>query len=184
LIIESDAAGLQVDTIRMASDKTYNPDMVSQRTGPDTPAEAVAEIAVRAWQRLADRLTVVIGERGFRVLYGRSVHLIRADFPWLAPPSPQSDAPEPLFAGLRQSLEVKQPALAADAQRALLRTFTGLLGSLIGEVLTARLVREALPDGGPDGLADVVLEVTRISVQEAPSGGSADERSQESSNDR
>jgi hypothetical protein len=158
--------------------------MVSQRTGSDKPAEAIAEIAVCAWQGLADRLAAVIGERGFRALYARSVHLTQAEFPWLSPPSPQSDAPEPLFAGLKQSLEREQPALAADAQRALLRTFTGLLGSLIGEVLTARLVREALPDGGTDGLADVVLEVAHISVQGEPHGGSTDGRSQESGNDR
>jgi hypothetical protein len=158
--------------------------MVSQRTGPDKPAEAIAEIAVRAWQGLADRLAAVIGERGFRVLYARSVHLTQAQFPWLLPPSPQSDSPEPLIAGLRQSLELQQPALAADANRALLRTFTGLLGSLVGEVLTARLVREALPDGAPGGLADVVLEVTRTSVREAPPGDSTDARPQESSNDR
>lgn len=160
LIMESDPAALPVDINRTASDNTYNGNMVPQRTGSDKPAEAVAEIAVGAWQGLADRLAAVIGERGFRVLYARSVHLTQAEIPWLSPPSPQSDAPEPLFAGLKQSLELQQPALAADAQRALLRTFTGLLGSLIGEVLTARLVREALADGGTDG------------------------RSQESSNDR
>ena len=125
---------------------------------PETEASEVAERAVRAWERLATRLAPIIGERGFRVLYERSVHLTQSAFPWLAPPDePQQDS---FLAILRQSLERQHPTLAADAHRALLLTFTGLLNSLIGEVLTTRLMQAEPLDRG------------------------AAERAQESSNDR
>ncbi|MGZ8230884.1 MAG: hypothetical protein ACXWUS_14700 [Burkholderiales bacterium] len=116
-------------------------------------------MAIRAWQGLAERLTPIIGERGFRVLYARSLHLTQPAFPCLLSAKTQSVAPEPFFTPLRQSLEL-HPALAADANRALLLTFTGLLDSLIGDELTARLIHDA------------------------PSGRSVEGRSQESSNDR
>ena len=145
-----------VDDERIESD---NAGMPTQGAGPERRAEGSAEMAVRAWQRLAERLTPIIGERGFRVLYARSLLLTQAAFPFLLPPSPQSDAQESFFASLKQSLE-RHPALAADADRTLLLTFTGLLNSLIGAGLTARLVHDA------------------------PPGASAEGRSQESSNDR
>jgi hypothetical protein len=145
-----------VDDERIESD---NAGMPTQGAGPVGRVEGSAEMAVRAWRRLAERLTPIIGERGFCVLYARSLILTQADFPFLLLPPPQSDTQEPFFVNLRQSLEL-HPALAADANRALLLTFTGLLDSLIGKVLTARLVKEPPPDG------------------------SAGERSQESSNDR
>ena len=140
------ATGPVDDGRRTAAD---NAGMTSKRAGPAAQAAHAAEQAIRTWQGLAERLTPIIGEQGFRVLYLRSMHLTRADFPSLLLPPPQSDAPEPFFASLRQSLEV-HPALAAQAHSALLVTFTGLLNSLIGEVLTARLVQEAPPDGSTD----------------------------------
>jgi hypothetical protein len=114
--------------------------------GADTEAAEVAAMAVRAWRNLALRLTPIIGVRGFHVLYARSVHLTQSTFPWLASVPAQSDATESHLTGLRQSLEGEHSVLAADAQRALLLTFTGLLNSLIGEVLTARLLEAAAPD--------------------------------------
>ena len=137
-----------IDDNRIDSD---NANMPSQRARPEGQAEEVAETAVRAWQGLADRLSPIIGERGFSALYARSLHLTQDAYPWLSLPPPQSPASEPFFASLRLSLELQDPTVAADAHRALLRTFTGLLNSLIGKVLTARLVQEAPLDGSTDG---------------------------------
>ena len=123
--------------------------MSSQRTGPQPSAEEIAQSAVCAWQALAERLSPIIGERGFQVLLVRSIHLTRSDFPFLLLPPPEHDALASLFASLKQSLE-RHAALAADADRALLLTFTGLLNSLIGEGLTARLV-EGASDASPGG---------------------------------
>jgi len=137
-----------VDNNRIDSD---NANMPSQRARPERQAEEVAELALRDWQGLADRLSPIIGERGFGALYARSLHLTQDAYPWLSLPPPQSPASEPFFATLRRSLELQDPTVAADAHRALLHTFTNLLNSLIGKVLTARLVQEAPPDGSTDG---------------------------------
>lgn len=136
-----------VDDERIDSD---NAGMPTQRAGPEGQAEGPAEVAVRAWQRLAEQLSPLIGERGFRVLYARSIHLTQGAFPCLSVPSSQADMQESFLASLKQSLEC-HPALAEDAHRALLGTFTGLLSALIGEVLTARFVQEAPPGGSTDG---------------------------------
>ncbi|MGZ8267194.1 MAG: hypothetical protein ACXW20_06750 [Burkholderiales bacterium] len=137
-----------VDDNRIDSD---NASMPSQRARPEGQAEEVAELAVCAWQSLADRLSPIIGKRGFRALYARSLHLNQDAYPWLSLPPPQSPASEPFFGSLRRSLGLQDPTVAADAHRALLRTFTGLLNSLIGKVLTARLVQEAPLEGSSDG---------------------------------
>jgi hypothetical protein len=136
-----------LDDRRIGSD---NAGMDTQGAGPEGRAEGSADMAVRAWRRLAERLSPIIGERGFRVLYARSLLLAQPDFPFLLLPPPGSDAQESFFASLKQSLE-GHPALAADADRALLLTFTGLLNSLIGEGLTARLVHDAPPDASAEG---------------------------------
>jgi hypothetical protein len=137
-----------IDDNRIDSD---NANMPSQRASPEGQAEEVAELAVRAWQGLADRLSPIIGERGFRALYARCLHLTQDAYPWLSLSPPQSPALEPFFGSLRRSLELQDPTVAADAHRALLRTFTGLLNSLIGKELTARLVQGAPLDGSTDG---------------------------------
>ena len=104
-----------------------------------TDAKATAEAASRTWHEIALRLTPIIGERGFRVLYARSVHLAQSTFPWLIPPA-ESDQMGSYFTSLCESLERQQPAIAADAQRALLLTFTESLNALIGGALTTRLL--------------------------------------------
>jgi hypothetical protein len=148
---DGDPGRRRVDEDGIDSD---NSNMPSQGTPPDRQTQDVVESAVRAWQGLAERLSPIIGEGGFRALYARSMHLTQAAFPWLSVLSPQSRASEPLFASLRQSLELQNPTLAAEAHRALLLTFTGLLGSLIGGVLAARLVQEAPPDSSTDGASE------------------------------
>ena len=117
--------------------------MPSQLAGPGRSAQEVADSAARAWQGLADRLTPIIGERGFRALYARSLHLIQQDFPWMRVAQPGADASAVVFSRLKDGLQNQHPALAEDAHHVLLTTFTALLNSLIGETLTARLVQES-----------------------------------------
>ena len=145
--MQSRRAGVLVDAMRMPAD---NAGMSSQRADSGKQSDAVPEMAIRAWQGLAERLTPIIGERGFCVLYARSLHLTQPAFPCLVSAKTQFVAAEPFFTPLRQSLEL-HPALAADANRALLLTFTGLLNSLIGKELTARLVHGAPPGRSAEG---------------------------------
>jgi hypothetical protein len=94
-----------------------------------------------AWKQLARQLTELIGDAGFCALYGRSVKLTAPEFPCLAMPT------EPRVAGmlrtLLENLGSVDTALASSANRALLQTFTGLLSTLIGEVLTLQILRSA-----------------------------------------
>ncbi|HET7158483.1 MAG TPA: hypothetical protein VFI62_05785 [Burkholderiales bacterium] len=108
-------------------------------------AKAVAEAASKRWEDMAARIAPIVGERGFLALYARSVHLVQTSFPWVAPPAAPEQA-HSFFATLAESLERQPPGVAADAQRALLLTFTQLLDALIGGALTSRLLPSAPPD--------------------------------------
>lgn len=110
-----------------------------------TDAKALAETASRRWEEIAARIAPIIGERGFRALYARSVYLVQTSFPWLVPPAAPEQA-HSFFATLTESLERQPPRVAAEAQRALLLTFTQLLDALIGGALTSRLLQSASPD--------------------------------------
>jgi len=112
-------------------------------------AKEVAETASRRWEDIAARIAPIIGERGFRALYARSVHMVQPRFPWAASPVAPEQA-HSFFATFAESLERQPPGVAADAQQALLLTFTQLLDAFIGGALTSRLLQSAPPDGDAD----------------------------------
>lgn len=123
----------------------------SQDEGTEATRIAAAAAAVRAWEEACTKLTPIIGERGFQLLYKRSLHLTAATFPWLAPQEIAQQ--DPSFADLRLRLEREAPARAEEASQALFATLTGLLNTLIGETLTTRLLapmpRRDGADAGP-----------------------------------
>jgi hypothetical protein len=104
--------------------------------------------AKRAWTKLAELLSPLVGDAGVRALFERSLMLSRAKFPWLAHPT---DAPssEPPWIQLRACLD-QHPELADEATAALMTTFLERLCSFIGETLTLRLLCEAWPELAPD----------------------------------
>lgn len=108
------------------------------------PAARVASQAVSGWVEAGARLTPVIGEQTFLLLFARSVRLTTAAFPWIArnPDQPLLVAPpaDALFADLERQLRGQTPEHAAEASLALLATFTGLLATFIGDNLTTRLM--------------------------------------------
>jgi hypothetical protein len=106
--------------------------------------DAQADISVLLWESLAAELRVIIGERGFESLYARSLHQAGAQFPWLAPRSPQ--AAGDAFKLLATRLNAREPAEAQAASAALLNVFTDTLILLIGELLTNGLLRKAWGD--------------------------------------
>lgn len=124
--------------------------MPTHSAGLARSAQEVAASAARAWQGLAERLTPIIGERGFLALYARSLHITQRDFPWMPLDQSGVDASALALSSLEKSLQNQHPALAENAHRVLLTTFTALLDSLIGETLTARLVHESR-DGASAG---------------------------------
>jgi hypothetical protein len=106
------------------------------------PEEAL-DLSNQLWGSITAELIPIIGEDGFAILYARALHHARSAFPWLA----AGPAPHPAdtqFTSLRLSLQDRPIGEARVANEALLLTFTDLLAVLIGEPLTAGLLRAAL----------------------------------------
>lgn len=97
---------------------------------------------LQPWRRIAQHLCPLIGESGFCALFGRAIHVVGPEHAWLAPEQP-CRAPEQLFASLEERMALVDSERSAAANEALLRTFTQLLATLIGERLTQRLLESA-----------------------------------------
>jgi len=110
--------------------------------------ESIADAAMDHWETLADEIISTVGEAGFVSLYERSLHQAQSAFPWLPP---CSSAPQPghRFAELGARLADQTPADARAAHSLLLTTFTDILASLIGEQLTAGILRSAWGNPAP-----------------------------------
>ena len=122
---------------------------LTREAGTDADAKALAAAALRVYDTLARHLALLIGEAGVRALTARSLHLIQPKFPWLAE-ARDSDQSEGPFAQVGFCLERQDPAVATEAAAAALATLGGLLATLIGEVLTMRVLRAAWPSSFPD----------------------------------
>jgi hypothetical protein len=107
--------------------------------------EAVVDVTVSLWERLAVALVSLIGEGGFQAVYQRSGMFAAARYPWLVlDSSPQHTNFQ--FAGLRRSLEVRDATEAGEASVVLLGIFLDILTSLIGELLMSNLLHSAWGD--------------------------------------
>jgi len=117
--------------------------------GQSPDSAALAAAARRSFDELARVLAPLIGQVGIDALAARAVHLAQREYPWLAKmrDPEQTDGP---FAHVGVALEHQEPALATEAAASVLATFTGLLVTMIGESLTARVTRQAWPDGFSD----------------------------------
>jgi len=107
--------------------------------------EKVADAAIHFWEQMAAQIILIVGEGGFNSLYARSVFLTQSTFPWLSASLLPSQAAQ-RFTELKMSLEAQTPALAREANSLLLITFTDILAALIGEELTASILRSAWGD--------------------------------------
>ncbi|MDP3762062.1 MAG: hypothetical protein Q8R01_16255 [Ramlibacter sp.] len=108
--------------------------------GPD--AQGIADGAVAVWTAIDAALSPVIGARGNAALYKRSLHLARAQHPWLAAAFEGAVQPGD-YSALRSALAQQTAANASQAHDALLRIFHDLLADLIGRSLTRRLLQAA-----------------------------------------
>lgn len=105
-------------------------------------AESVAEGCIALWDRVATQIVLLVGEAGFESLYTRSVFLCQSQFPWLVVDT-LSGPTDHRFTNLKASLQAQPLALAGEANRVLLITLTDILASLIGEPLTASILKSA-----------------------------------------
>ena len=111
--------------------------------------EAVVDVAIALWNRLAPELIAIVGEGGFRPLYARSVRLAAGRFPWLSPELAMP-AHSDSFSQLRAQLCVRTPAEAHLASQDLFNVFFDLLASLIGESLTNQILSFAWSPLAPE----------------------------------
>lgn len=118
-----------------------NEDMTNS-TGAQNPVPGSSQL-LQPWRRLAQQLCPLIGDSGFCALLGRAIHMAGPEHAWLAPQQSCS-LPEQLFALLEERMVGVDAARAAAASDTLLRTFTQLLASLIGEALTQRVLSSAM----------------------------------------
>ena len=117
----------------------------------DADAKRIAVAAVAKWCGIDAALSPIIGQRAVAALYNRSLHLIRADYPWLR--TQYDDELESReFTALKTALSQQPPSTAVAAHVALLKTFNDLLTSLIGASLTERLLHPVW-DNHSSGLA-------------------------------
>jgi hypothetical protein len=117
--------------------------------GPDADAASLAAAARRSFDELTTVLAPLIGQIGIDALAGRAVHLAQREYPWLANTRDPKNTDGPI-AMVITSLQQHDAALAIEAAAAVLATFVRLLVTMIGEPLTARLMRQAWPYGFPD----------------------------------
>lgn len=117
--------------------------------------EAILDVNVNLWERLASELISIIGEGGFQSLYSRSVHLTSVTFPWIML-SHSSRPADSGFAELKICYGGRHITEASEASITLLITFIDILALLIGELLTTRILRSAW---GDDALDIAVKEV-------------------------
>lgn len=105
------------------------------------------EASMHSWEEARSRLVPVIGERGFRILLERSLHLTRREHPWMVRLAEASERP---LDDLQASLTAESEEQALAANRTLRVHFIGLLHTLIGEGLTNRLL-DPLPASHDSG---------------------------------
>jgi hypothetical protein len=118
--------------------------VLEKHAGPTAGADALAAATHRAYEELARVSAPLIGQGGVDALTGRALHLAHQEYPWLAHTREPKQAEE-TFAQVIVSLKRQDPAVATEAAKAVLATFTGLLVTFIGEPLTAYLLRKAWP---------------------------------------
>ena len=147
-------SSIQVDPLPMdsAAWRTTIERASSRLSGTGADAKAVADATVFVWERIALQLAPVIGDVGIRALYARSLHLARAQFPWLSQTEKtiQTDYP---FASLNPSLAARDASDAIVAAAGMFVTFTTVLITLIGASLTSRLLAPVLTARGSNASA-------------------------------
>lgn len=151
------SASLVVDVLRSKISMTTIGPQRNQiiRSAVMQRPEAIADVSVTLWEKLAAELISIVGEGGFQSLYERSLHVVGMTFPWMMDGGTLQKG-NTRFAGLRTSLAERESAEACEASTLLLITFIDILALLIGELLTAGILRSAW---GDDALDKVVKEL-------------------------
>jgi hypothetical protein len=107
--------------------------------GRGTEASKIAAATVSTWQEIDAALCPIIGRGGVAALYNRSLSLVGSTYPWFA--GLHEDVQTPLdLTALKSVLAQQSSATATAGGDALLQTFCSLVTSLIGPLLTEKIV--------------------------------------------
>ena len=110
----------------------------------EEPSERAAAAAC-VYERLSLCLTPLVGARGVRALFTRSVALTTGEFPFLA----GVDAEQSVAVDtLRAALQGQEAEAILHGATALFGAFLWLLATYVGEQLTAQVLRSAWPEIG------------------------------------
>lgn len=123
-------------------------DLLLSGAGLGAGAEDPAVAAGRVYERLARRLSPLVGEAGMRALFARSVKLVKPEFPCLDGVTINTEVPASGDAPTEQlvaCLRTVDAAVAAGAAGALYATLLGLLTALIGDHLVQQILKSAFP---------------------------------------
>ncbi len=113
---------------------------LAQYKGVKATALQIADSTAVAWQAIEVALTPIIGPRGVAALYKRSLHLNRHRHACLGDVA-QAVQTSIDTAPLTSALAQQSPRDAAAMGAALFQTFYELLTTLVGPLLTERLLR-------------------------------------------
>ena len=118
---------------------------LANRVASDATAAQIADAMGATWQDIDAALASIIGSRGVAALYKRSLYVAASAHPWLASAHGQTESAIDL-AALKSTVSQQSSAAAALGCKTLFQTFHQLLGSLVGDSLTERLLRSVWTD--------------------------------------
>ena len=109
-------------------------------------SETLAAASGRLLERLAHRLGEVIGPVGVEAIFLRAVRLRKPEFAFLDERIVPRERGVSLAEPLRACLREQEPETIQEATVILFATFTGLLGTVIGDRLAWSLLQQIWPD--------------------------------------
>jgi hypothetical protein len=113
---------------------------LARRLADDATPAQVAAAVFAMWEEIDDALSPILGAQGVVALYRRAVHLAGQQHAWLSGRD-EGVRTDTGPAVLKSVLAQRSSTEAAEAGCVFLNAFHGLLASLIGPSLTARLLR-------------------------------------------
>ncbi len=116
---------------------------LASRVGERGDPAHVAACVVSLWRELEQQLMPIIGVRGVAALYGRTIFVTSRMHSWLGtvPEGVQSSMD---LDSLHTAISAQPRAVGIEGGSALFTTFHELLVSMVGAVLTERLLRDVL----------------------------------------
>jgi hypothetical protein len=122
--------------------------LLTDEAGGYQSPEEVAAVAVRAYERLRERLTVFLGQQGFDSLWARAMYLAQRQFRFWDETA-GVESPDKLPPGLHAATSGRDSTEARDILIAAFASFIALLFTFIGEDVGFRLIGQVWPDLAP-----------------------------------